>query len=100
MKIGVDTLGRVTYIYKHRGSEPRQLENKMETLLKEYHDTRLAVYNTKMDNRGAQIAAKFALDDKLVTIRQQKECGYSLDNIKNIILMDIEDLNSVLNRKV
>lgn len=64
----------------------------MTNLINQYHEAKLARYNQTLgDARQAQIAAKFAVDDLAMTIKRQKEIGYSMNDIEILLMQEIED---------
>jgi hypothetical protein len=63
----------------------------MQQLLKEYHDAKLAKYKTRMDERGAIIAAKYALDDMVTTVKKNMDIYKDENTALEILKMEIED---------
>lgn len=68
---------------------------KTEQLLAQYHEVKLAKYLKTRQPRDAAIAAKYALDDMTVTVRQTREIYGNEDSVHSILKMEIEDVVGV-----
>lgn len=64
----------------------------MQDLLKQYYDAKLAKYKTRMDERGALVAAKYALDDMTVNVKRNLEIYKDESIVCQYIEMEIEDV--------
>lgn len=67
----------------------------MERFLNLYYKAKLEKYQAKMDEHSAELAAKFALDDMIVTVKRNLEI-YNRDEVKVLLFQEIEDVRACI----
>lgn len=63
----------------------------MQELLNQYHQAKLNKYLTRMDVRGAQIAAQFALEDMISDVKKRVAIYGNDEAAMKVLRMEIED---------